>query len=75
MPCRLPLTLIMNINNLTSRLRLAKSAFAGHREEERRRIKAATRALRTHAEKIAWHLAEIARDRAASPGIDLRPAR
>jgi hypothetical protein len=65
----------MNVNNLTSRLRLAKSAFAANREEERRRIKAATRALRTHAEKIAWHLAEIARDRAASPGIGPHPSR
>jgi hypothetical protein len=65
----------MNINNLTSRLRLAKSSFAANREEERRRIKAATRALRTHAEKIAWHLAEIAQDRAASPGIHPQPSR
>jgi len=50
----------MLINNLSSRLRLSGPASASTREAERRRIKTATRALRTHAEKIAWHLAEMA---------------
>lgn len=50
----------MLINNLSSRLRLSSSPAAASREAERHRIKEATRGLRTHAEKIAWHLAELA---------------
>lgn len=53
----------MLINNLSSRLRLSSSPLAASREAERRRIKEATRALRTHAEKIAWHFAELAAQR------------
>lgn len=32
----------------------------GPREAERRRVKEATRGLRSQAEKIAWHLADMA---------------
>ena len=52
----------MLINNLSSRLRIPPAAAAA-RDLERRRIKEATRQLRTHAEKIAWHLAEVASQR------------
>lgn len=51
-------------NNFTSRLRVPDSRAFTEREtiaaQERTRIKEATRRLRTHAEKIAWHLAEMA---------------
>lgn len=51
-------------NNLQSRLRLSSSRVPTEREklaeQERNRVKEATRRLRTHAEKIAWHLAEMA---------------
>lgn len=50
----------MLINNLTSRLRLKPTAVPTSRETERLRIKDATKRLRTHAEKIAWHFAELA---------------
>ena len=50
----------MTIDNLQSRLHLRKPALSSFREGERQRIKAATKRLRTHAEKIAWHLAELA---------------
>lgn len=51
-------------NNFTSRLRVPDSGVFSERQKraahERHRIKEATRRLRTHAEKIAWHLAEMA---------------
>lgn len=51
----------MLINNLSSRLHLSGTGAAlSSREADRRRIKEATKSLRTHAEKIAWHLAEMA---------------
>lgn len=49
----------MIINNLVCRLKLGKSG-GDLREAERRRVKEATRGLRSQAEKIAWHLAEMA---------------
>ena len=58
----------MLINNLTSRLRIQPAVVSATRESERQRIKDATRRLRTHAEKIAWHLAEMASQSAPSPG-------
>ncbi len=63
--------LIMLINNLTSRLRISQKGAAA-RESERLRIKEATRKLRTQAEKIAWHLADLA----AQPAVvRVRPDR
>ncbi|MES2707263.1 MAG: hypothetical protein V4726_11745 [Verrucomicrobiota bacterium] len=57
-------------NNLQSRLRLSTSRVPTEREalaaQERSRVKEATRRLRTHAEKIAWHLAEMAASAAAA---------
>ena len=53
----------MLISNFTSRLRLNPAAMPSPRESERQRIKDATRRLRTHAEKIAWHLAELTAQR------------
>jgi hypothetical protein len=50
----------MLISNLTSRLRLNPPEAPSPRESERQRIKDATKRLRTHAEKIAWHLADLA---------------
>ena len=50
----------MQFNNLTSRLRLKSTHAASPRESERQRIKEATKRLRTHAEKIAWHFSELA---------------
>lgn len=58
----------MLINNLTSRLRIQPAVVSATRESERQRIKDATRRLRTHAEKIAWHLAEMASQPSPSPG-------
>lgn len=62
-------------NNLQSRLHLSSSRVPTEREklaeQERNRVKEATRRLRTHAEKIAWHLAEMAAAANASGG---RPA-
>lgn len=55
----------MIINNVSTRLHLSGRPVASRREAERQRIKAATQALRTHAEKIAWHLAEMAAAKAA----------
>ncbi len=54
------LRLKMLINNLSSRLRLSSLPATTRREAERQRVKAATKALRTHAEKMAWHLADMA---------------
>ncbi len=61
----------MIINNLSSRLRPSRVSAAARRgrEAERQRVKAATRALRTHAEKIAWHLADMASAAAAPEPI------
>lgn len=53
----------MLISNLACRLQLNPAEVPSPRESERRRIKEATRGLRTHAEKIAWHLAESAAQR------------
>jgi protein subunit release factor B len=58
----------MLINNITSRLRFQPAAISATRESERQRIKDATRRLRTHAGKIAWHLAEMASQSAPPPG-------
>ncbi len=49
----------MIINNLTYRLQFSGSR-AGPGEAERRRVKEATRGLRSQAEKMAWHAAEMA---------------
>lgn len=46
--------------NYTSRLHIPPAAVREAREAERRRSKEAPRRLRTHAEKLAWHLAEMA---------------
>ena len=46
--------------NYTSRLHIPPAVVREAREAERRRIKEATRRLRSHAEKLAWHLAEMA---------------
>jgi hypothetical protein len=65
-------------NNLQSRLRLSSSRVPTEREklaeQERNRVKEATRRLRTHAEKIAWHLAEMAAAAAAANPTGSRPA-
>lgn len=65
-------------NNLQSRLRLPTSRVPTEREklaeQERNRVKEATRRLRTHAEKIAWHLAEMAAA-AASAGSNASGSR
>ena len=53
----------MLISNLTARLRVNPAVVPSPRESERQRIKDATRGLRTQAEKIAWHLAELAAQR------------
>ncbi len=59
----------MLINNLTSRLRFTSAtAAASARDAERRRIKEATKQLRTQAEKIAWHLADLASQRQGASG-------
>lgn len=59
-------------NNLQSRLRLSSSRVPTEREalaaQERNRVKEATKRLRTHAEKIAWHLAEMAAAAASGAG-------
>lgn len=46
--------------NFTCRLHAAPAHVREARAAERQRIKDATRRLRTHAEKLAWHLAEMA---------------
>ncbi len=55
----------MIINNTASRLKTSPSRVASVREAERQRVKEATSRLRTHAEKIAWHLAECHRQAVA----------
>jgi hypothetical protein len=63
----------MIINNLSSRLRPSRVSAAARRgrEAERQRVKAETRALRTQAEKIAWHLADMASSGAAPVPIPI----
>lgn len=65
-------------NNLQSRLRLSPSRVPTERQtlaaQERNRVKEATRRLRTHAEKIAWHLAEMAAAAAGTGGGSSHPA-
>lgn len=53
--------------NYTSRLHTRPSAVRDARADERQRIKEATRRLRTHAEKLAWHLADMASRGLAAP--------
>ena len=58
--------------NYTSRLHTPPAAVREARALERQRIKDATRSLRTHAEKLAWHLAEVAAGAVGGPSAVVR---